>query len=83
MNRKKKFILDIICGELMFKLVDNEKTTLINVKLEKNNDNKSCDLIAQNKNSLIIESGPYSLNLFNGFFIICKKNGNINCYGRF
>ena len=71
---KKKFILDKICGELMFKLVDNEKTTLINVKLEKNDDNKSCDLIAQNKNSLIIESGPYSLNLFNGFFIICKKN---------
>ena len=80
---KKGFILENICDKWVFKLENNEKTKLINVKLDKDKNDNNYDLIDDNNNSLIIESGVYLLTLFDNFFIVCKKNGNINCYGCF
>ena len=79
----QNFILEKICDEWVLKTNINNKTKLINVKFSKDENNNSYDLFANNKNSLIIESGTHLLNLYDEFFIVCKENGKINCYGCF
>ena len=77
----KSFILEKICNEWAFKLEKDIKTKLVTIKLIKNNN--GYDIFADNKKSLIIESGSYYTNLFDEIFIYRNKRGNINCYGLF
>ena len=77
----KSFILEKICNEWAFKLEKDIKTKLVTIKLIKNNN--GYDIFADNKKSLIIESGSYYTNLFDEIFIYRNKRGNINCYGHF
>ena len=79
----ESFILKRICDEWIFKLKNDDKLKLINVKFIKDENNNSWDLIPDNKNSLLIDFGPHLITLFDEFFIVCKENGNINCYGCF
>ena len=79
----QNFILEKVCDEWVFKTNIDNKTKLINVKFKKDKKNNSYDLFAINNNALTIESGTHLINLFDEFFIICKENGKINCYGCF
>ena len=78
---KKSLILEKVCNEWVFKNDKDKKMKLITIKLIK--DDNDYDVIADNKKSLIIESGSNFTNLFDEIFIIRKSNGNVNCYGNF
>ena len=80
-NPTKSFILKRICKNWVFNLDYDEKMQLVPIKLIKNDNDY--DIFAENKKSLIIDSGSYFTNLFDEFFILRKKKGNINCYGHF
>ena len=80
-NPHESFILKNICKKWMFKVEKFEKIKFVNIKLIK--DNNDYDIVADNKESLIIESGSHFTNLFDEFFILRNKGGNINCFGHF
>ena len=73
---EKSFIIKNICNKSVFNLEKNGKMKLI--KIEIIND----DIIADNKESIIVESNSHLTNLFDEFFFVCKK-GNVSCYGLF
>ena len=73
---KKSFIIKNICNKSVFNLEKYGKMKLI--KIEIIND----DIIADNKESIIVESNSYLTNLFEEFFFVCK-DGNVSCYGLF
>ena len=73
---QKSFIIKNICNKSVFNLEKNGKMKLI--KIEIIND----DIIADNKESIIVESNSHLTNLFDEFFFVCKK-GNVSCYGLF
>ena len=79
---RKTFVLKRICDEWMYKLEKDKITKLINVDLVKDNNN-DYDIIANNEKSSTIESGTNLITLFDEFFLLCKSNGNIDCYGCF
>ena len=71
------FIVHNICNQ--WAVFRSNKLT----KLELINDNNSYDIIADNKETLIIETDSKIANLFDEFFIVCNNDGIINCYGYF
>ena len=80
-NPHESFILVKICKKWLFKIEKVDKIKLVPIKLIKNDNDY--DIFADNKKSLIIDSGSYFTNLFDEFFILRNKKGNINCYGHF
>ena len=82
----ESFIVKNICNKSVFDLPNDFRRKLMPndfrrklIRFELINGN---DLIANNKESIIVVSSSHLTNLFDEFFIVCE-NGNVSCYGCF